>query len=69
MFKGMSILQVLMWLIVVAGAVGILFIVCNTIGIAIPSFVIQIFWVCVVVALAILAIQFIGSLINRTPNS
>lgn len=59
---GYSLLQVLIAVVIVAGAVAILYIVLQRMGIAIPDWVVQIFWILVVVLVAILAFKFLFSL-------
>ncbi len=49
--------------IVVAGIIGIALVVIRQTGIVIPDWVITIFWIVLVVAVAIVAIKFLAGLI------
>jgi hypothetical protein len=51
--------------VVIAGAIGILYVVMKVAGIVVPAFVITIFWIVLVVVIAVLAIKYIASLIGR----
>ena len=51
--------------VVIAGAIGILYVVMKVAGIVIPAFVITILWIVLVVVVAVVAIKYIASLIGR----
>ena len=51
--------------VVIAGAIGILYVVMKVAGIVIPAFVITILWIVLVVVIAVVAIKYIASLIGR----
>ncbi len=59
---GLSFIQLVIAIIIVVGVVAILFLVFRQLGIAIPGWVIQIFWIVVLVVVAILAVKFIASM-------
>ncbi len=59
---GWSFVQIIIAIIVIAGAVAILFLVFRKLGITIPDFVVQIFWIVVLIVIAVVAIKFIASL-------
>lgn len=61
-FGSWSLAQILIAIIIVAGCVAVTWIVLRNLGIGIPGWVVQIFWVCVLVFVAILAIKFLMSL-------
>jgi hypothetical protein len=48
--------------IVIAAAVGILYVAMRQFGVEPPSWAVQIFWICVVAVVAIVAIKFVMSL-------
>jgi hypothetical protein len=58
-FWGLNIGELAILIIVIAGIVGIVFLVLREMGIAIPAFVIRIFWIVVCIFLAVLAIRFL----------
>jgi uncharacterized protein (DUF983 family) len=62
MTAGYSLLQVLIAVVIVAGAVAIVYVVLERMGVAIPEWVIRIFWILVVAVVAILALKFLFSL-------
>jgi hypothetical protein len=47
------------WCIIVAAVVAIAFIACRAMGVPIPDWVIQVFWVCVIAIVCIAAIKFL----------
>ena len=47
------------WLIIVAAVVAIVFIACRAMGVEIPGWVVQIFWIVVIAIVAIVAIKFL----------
>lgn len=63
MIAGISIIQIILILVVIAGCAAVLYVVLQQTGVAIPPFVMRIFWIVVCVVLAILAIKFIAGLL------
>ena len=61
-FGGVGLAQVLIYIIVIAAAIGILFLALKYFGVQIPPIAVQIFWICLVAFLAIVAIRFLLSL-------
>ncbi|CEF48303.1 unnamed protein product [uncultured bacterium] len=61
---GMSLVQLLVLIIVVGGAIAITYIILQQMGIAIPDWLVRIFWVIVAVVIGIFAIQFVMSLVR-----
>lgn len=59
---GYSLVHMIVVAIVIAACVGILVVAFRQFGVAIPAFVVQIFWICVCAALAIFAIRFVMSM-------
>lgn len=49
-------------IIVVAVVVGIMFVCLQQFGVAIPTFVIRIFWICVAAVIGVMAVKFLLSL-------
>jgi hypothetical protein len=47
------------WIIIVAAVAAIVFVALRTMGVAIPGWVVQIFWIVVVAIVCILAIKFL----------
>lgn len=58
---GWSIANLIVALIVIAAAIGILFVVLRVAGIAIPAWAVQIFWIVLVAFVAIFAIRLLFS--------
>lgn len=51
--------EIVIAVILIAAVVAILFIAVNAMGVQIPNWVVQIFWVVVIAVVAILAIRFL----------
>jgi hypothetical protein len=47
------------WIILVAAIAAIVFIACKAMGVAIPPWVVQVFWVLVIAVVCIVAIKFL----------
>lgn len=58
-FGSLSIAQIAIAIIVVAAICAVVFIALRQMGVAIPSFVIQIFWVLVCAVVCVLAVKFL----------
>lgn len=63
MIFGLSIIQLIIVAMVIAGCVGILYVVMRQAGVAIPSWVIQILWIVLVVMVGVVAVKLLASLI------
>jgi hypothetical protein len=61
-FPPSSITEWLVWIVIVAACVGIMYVALRVFGVAIPEWALKIFWICVVAVVAILAIRFVASL-------
>lgn len=59
---GMPIIHWIIVIIVVAAAIGIMYVALQQFGVQIPDFVVKIFWICVVAVVAILAVKFIAGI-------
>ncbi|HXI24955.1 MAG TPA: hypothetical protein VNG71_13915 [Pyrinomonadaceae bacterium] len=59
---GYSLIQVIIFLIVLCGVFGILFVVMRQTGIQVPPWIITIFWIVVVCFVAIFAIRLLMSM-------
>jgi hypothetical protein len=60
--KTWTFMQWIIAIIIVAAAIGIMFVVMPLLGFAIPEWAIQIFWILVIAVVAIAAIRFLISL-------
>jgi hypothetical protein len=60
--RGWDIGSILIAIVVIAAAVGILFIVLRVFGVTVPPWLVQIFWVVVAAFVAVMAIRFVLSL-------
>lgn len=54
-----GIVGIAIWIIIVAAVVAIVFIACRAMGVAIPPWVIQVFWVVIIAVVCIFAIKFL----------
>lgn len=61
-FGAMTLIQWVIIAIVVAGVIGIAMVVVKQAGIAIPPFVVTIFWICLCVVVGVIAIKFLASM-------
>lgn len=55
--------QMLIWVIVIAGCIGIALVVVKVSGIQIPSWVYTIMWIVLVVIVGVVAIKFLASML------
>lgn len=62
MFHGMSVAEIAIWIIIIAAICAIVFVVLRKFGMAVPDFVVSIFWIIVAAVVGILAIKFVVSL-------
>lgn len=60
--SSVSIIGIIKWIIIIAACVGILYVALTVFKVQIPYWVVQIFWIVVVAAVALIAINFIASL-------
>lgn len=60
---GLSLIQMVIVAVVICGVVGILVVVARQTGVAIPPWAISIFWIVVVVIVAVFAIKLIASML------
>lgn len=51
----------ILWIIAVAAAVGVLYVALGVFGVAIPPWVVTIFWICIAAVVAAAAVKFIFS--------
>lgn len=54
--------EIIITIIIVAAAIGILYVCLRKFGVRIPQFAVSIFWICVCAFVAIIAIRFLLSL-------
>jgi hypothetical protein len=59
---GWTFAELLIAIVIIAAVVAVVVVALNHFGVAIPPVVIKIFWICLVAALAVLAIRFLLSL-------
>jgi hypothetical protein len=62
-FHGIGIGQLVIYAIIVAGIVAVLYVVLQKLGVAIPGWVIQLFWIVVVVVVGVFVVRFLMSLL------
>lgn len=62
---GGGLIHLILVAIVVAGAIGIAFVVAQVAGIVVPGWIITILWIVLAVVVAVVAIKFIAGLINK----
>lgn len=60
---GSAIIYYIIVAIIVAGVIGIAFVVARQAGIVIPQFVITIFWIVLAVVVGVVAIKFLASML------
>lgn len=58
-FGSMSIAQIAIVIIVVAAIIAVVFVALRQMGVAIPGFVITIFWILVTAVVCVLAVKFL----------
>lgn len=58
-----GLIQWLIIIMVIAGCVGIVYVVAKQAGVVIPSFVITILWICLAVFVGVVAVKFLASMI------
>lgn len=63
MAGGYSLIQIAIFVIVIAGIIGIVFVVTKQMGIAVPAWIITILWICLAVVIGIVAIRFLASML------
>jgi hypothetical protein len=59
---GYSLVHLLVMVVVIAACVGIVLIALRQFGVAIPPFMVQIFWICLCAVIAIFAIKFVAGM-------
>lgn len=59
----MNLPQILIYIVVIAAAIAIVYVALQQFGITIPPFVVRVFWIVVCCVLAVLAIKFLLGLI------
>ena len=60
---GYSIVQLAIIVVVIAAIVALVYIALRKFGVAIPDWVVQVFWVCIVALVIIAAIKFVAGLL------
>ncbi len=63
-FAGYSLLQILVMLIVIAAAFAIVYIILGQMGVAIPEWVVRIFWVLVLAFVGVAALIFLFRMVG-----
>lgn len=59
----LSIVQMLILAVVILGGLAIVYVAAGAMGVAIPAFVVTLFWIVVVVILAVFAIKLIAGML------
>jgi len=62
---GYSLLQILIFVIIIAAAVAITLAILSAMGVAVPPVAVRIFWILVLAFLGIAALVFLFSLVGR----
>jgi hypothetical protein len=57
-----SLVEMLRWIIIVAAVVGIAFVACAAMGVPIPAWAVQMFWIVVIAIAALFAIRALTSI-------
>ena len=57
-----DILHIIIAIIIIAAAVGIMYVVLQVFGVSIPQWVVKIFWIVIAAVVGILAIKFLWSM-------
>ena len=60
--SGVGLGQLLIYVVVIAACIGIVFLALQQFGVSIPPFAVRIFWIVVCAVLAIVAIRFVLSM-------
>lgn len=58
---GMSIASLLIWIVIIAACVALLYIALRQFGITIPPWIVQVFWIIIVALVVVWAIRFLVS--------
>lgn len=58
---GWGIIDIAIAIVVIAGVVALVYVACRQLGVEIPAWVIQVFWIVVVVLVVVFAIRLIAS--------
>lgn len=61
-FAGYSVAHIAIMIVIIAAIVGLVYVALNQFGVAIPPWVIQIFWIIVVAFCVIAAIKLVASM-------
>lgn len=59
---GYSIVHIALAIIVIAGIIGIVFVVTRQMGITIPPFIVNVLWIILAVVIGVVAVKFIATL-------
>ncbi len=54
--------DILIFIVIIAACVALVYVALNQFGVSIPPWVMQVFWICVVAVVVIMAIRFVLSL-------
>jgi hypothetical protein len=63
MLFGLSFVQLILWIMVIAGCIGILYVVLKQCGVAIPGWFVTICWIVAAVVVGCVAVKLLASLI------
>lgn len=59
---GYSIVQIAVFCIVVAGIIGVVYVITRQVGVQIPPWIITIFWILLAVVVGVFAVRFLASM-------
>ncbi len=62
MFAGYTLVHLIVMVIIIAAVVGVMYVILNKMGVAIPDWIVKIFWILVAAVVGIVAIKFLLSL-------
>ncbi len=57
---GYTLVQIALTLVVLAGIIGIVFVIVRQTGVTIPPFIITVIWICIAVVIGVVAIKFLA---------
>lgn len=60
---GYSLIQIAIFIIVIAGIIGIVLVVTKQMGVSIPPWIITILWIILAVIIGVVAVKFLASLL------
>lgn len=59
---GMPLSELLVWVVIIAACIALVYVALRRFGVAIPPWVVEVFWIVVVAVVVIVAIRFVAGL-------